>query len=185
MSHALWFVIETLGSLLASAALLRALAWRCGVSPRDPVNRFVMAATDWLVKPLRRALPLSRTQDWASVAAAAVIAAVIAVVWALLFRGLASVPEVVLPLSVYWLLKWAIHLLMGLVLLQALMSWINPRAPIAPTVERLTTPFLAPLQRMIPLVGGVDLSPIALLLLAQLVLALLESLFVWSAASLG
>jgi YggT family protein len=178
MSSALWLLFETVGSLLASACVLRAAMWRFQLSPRNPVSQFVIAATDWLVKPLRRLMPASRTTDWASLAGALLVSLLLAAVWTLLFaKGRAPAFGGVLLLALFWLLKWSIYLLIGLVLLQAVLSWVNPNAPIAPAIDQLTRPFLAPFRKFVPLVGGVDLSPLVLLVLAQVLLSLLESLF--------
>jgi YggT family protein len=179
MLRALWFLLETAGSLLASAFVLRAVAWRLQLPPRNPLMMFVVAVTDWLVKPLRRVLAPSRTTDWASLAAALLVAFALAVVWMLLFTpGRTPAPGGVVLLAVFWLLKWSVYLLIGLVLLQAILSWVNPHAPIAPTVDLLTRPFLAPIRRFVPLIGGVDLSPLVLIVLAQVVVTLLESALV-------
>mgnify|MGYP001306906970 FL=1 len=141
--------------------------------------QFVIAVTDWIVKPLRKVLPTSRANDWASMVAALVVALVLAVVWSMLFsHGRAPVFGGVLLLALFWVLKWSIYLVIGLVLIQALMSWVNPHAPLAPVVDQLTRPFLAPLRRFVPLVGGVDLSPLVLIVLAQVLLTLLETGFV-------
>jgi len=82
---------------------------------------------------------------------------------------------VVVLLAVFWLVKWSLWLLTALVLLLAILSWVNPHAPIAPTIDTLTRPFLAPIRRIVPLIGGVDLSPLVLILLAQLALTVLQS----------
>lgn len=179
MSRALWFLLETLGSLLATACVLRAAAMRFQLPPRNPISQFVIAVTDWLVRPLRRLLPVTRGTDWASLGAALVVALALAMVWAVLYgRGSDPMWGAVIPLALFWLVKWSIYLLMGLVLLHAILSWVNPDAPIAPTLELLTRPFLAPVRRVVPLIGGVDLSPLILLVLAQLVMTLFEQLFV-------
>ena len=82
MSRALWLLIETVGSLFATACILRALAWRGQLSARNPIMQFVIAVTDWIVKPLRKVLPTSRANDWASMVAALVVALVLALlVW--------------------------------------------------------------------------------------------------------
>lgn len=178
MSRALWFLIETLGSLLATACVLRAAAMRFQLPPRNPVSQFVIAITDWLVRPLRRVLPPSRGNDWASLAAALLVALVLGLVWSFMFaRGTDPVYGAIIPLALFWLVKWTIYLVMGLVLLHAVLSWVNPHAPVAPTIEQLTRPFLAPLRRVIPLIGGVDLSPLVLIVIAQVLLTLFESLF--------
>ena len=76
--NALWIVIETVGSLLATACLLRALAHRMRLSPHNPVSQFVTAVTDWLVLPLRKLVAPNRNNDWASVVAALLLAVVTA-----------------------------------------------------------------------------------------------------------
>jgi YggT family protein len=55
---------------------------------------------------------------------------------------------------------------------------VNPHAPVAPAIDQLTRPWLAPIRRLVPLVGGVDLSPLVLIVVAQVALTLLESVFV-------
>jgi YggT family protein len=58
-------------------------------------------------------------------------------------------------------------------LLHVVLSWVNPHAPIAPAVSMLVRPFLAPFQRALPLVGGLDLSPIAVILIVNVMLIVL------------
>lgn len=176
MMNALWLLLETAGSLLATACLLRAVAWWQQLSPRNPIMQFVIAVTDWIVKPLRRLLPGSRRVDWASLLAALVIAVVLALVYSMAMLGRGPMMGGVLFVALFWLCKWAIYLLIGLVLVQAILSWVNPQAPIAPVIDHLTRPFLAPIRRVVPLIGGVDLSPLVLIVGAQALLMVLESL---------
>src|SRR5690606_28483352 len=151
MHQALWLLLETLGSLLATACLLRAYMNRVGLGARNPVGQFVVAVTDWLVRPLRRVLPAGGTVDWASILAGFVVSLVLAVLFVALFGGgRFPAPGAVLMLSVFWLLKWSLWLLTALVLMQAVLSWVNPHAPIAPTIAALTRPFLAPIRRVVP-----------------------------------
>jgi len=83
--------------------------------------------------------------------------------WALL------VPQV-LGLVVHW----ALYMLTVLVFIYVLLSLVNPHAPLAPTFDLLTRPLLAPFRRALPLVGGFDLSPIAFLLVVQILLLVLD-----------
>ncbi len=177
MHQALWFLLETLGSLLATACLLRAYLNRLGLGARNPIGQFVVAITDWIVRPFRRLMPASRSIDWASIVAGVLVAVVLAVLFVVLFGGgRTPAPGTVLLLALYWLIKWSLWLLTALVLAQVVLSWVNPYAPIAPTISALTNPFLAPIQRVVPLIGGVDLSPLVLILLIQVVLTLVQSL---------
>ncbi len=179
MTRTLWFLIETIGSLLVCACVLRAVAARVRLSPHNPIVQFLVAVTEWLVAPLRRLIPASRTVEWPSVAAAVVVAIALALLWSLVFAA-GRVPAVgaVLLLAAFWLLKWSLYLLTAMVVLHAILSWVNPHAPIAPALEQLTRPLLAPFRRVIPPVGGVDLSPLVLIVLAQLLIGVLESAFV-------
>lgn len=180
MSHAFWLLLETLGSLLATACVLRAYMNWLGLGARDPLGQFIIAVTDWIVRPLRAVLPSPRrnvrSADWPSLLAALVLAVVLAVLFVVLM-GAVRAPAfgVVVLLAVFWLVKWSLWLLTALVLLLAILSWVNPHAPIAPTIDALTRPFLAPVRRIVPLIGGVDLSPLVLILLAQLALTVLQS----------
>ncbi len=176
MMSALWLLIETVGSLLATACVLRAVAWSQNLSARNPLMQFVIAITDWIVKPLRRIVPASRRVDWASIAAALILALVLAFFYSVLLLARSPMFGGVFFIALFWLCKWTVYLLIGLLLLQAVLSWVNPHAPIAPVIDALTRPFLAPVRRFIPLIGGVDLSPLVLIVVAQALLMVLESM---------
>jgi uncharacterized protein YggT (Ycf19 family) len=70
------------------------------------------------------------------------------------------------------LIKLSIYLLMGAVIMEALLSWINPHSPIAPLLATISRPFVAPLRRHIPPLGNVDLTPFVLIIICQLMLYL-------------
>ncbi|MGH8719660.1 MAG: YggT family protein, partial [Burkholderiales bacterium] len=53
---------------------------------------------------------------------------------------------------------------------QAILSWVNPYSPIAPVLDAMTRPFLRPIQQRVPMVGNVDLSPLIILVVCQLIL---------------
>lgn len=181
MAQTFWFLLETVASLVAGSFLLRAAAWWTQLPARNPLVQFVIALTDWLVKPMRRVLPASRRTDWSSLAGALFVAVTLAALRALMFGSGARVPVfgAVVLLAVFWLVKWALYLLNTLVIVGALLSWVNPHAPIAPLVDRLTAPFLWPIRRVLPLVGGVDLSPVVLIIATQLLLTMVESMIVY------
>jgi YggT family protein len=179
------FLLETVFFVLMAAALLRAWMNWVRVNLRVQPGSFVMALTDWLVKPLRRTLPKSVTQsrvDWASVVAAALLALAYALLWGLLSgtwgRLMASGFEpmalwVLLLFAFKMLLRVALQTLLILVLGYAILSWVQPGSPAYGLLARLTEPLLSPLRRVIPMIGGVDLSALALLVLLQIGLMLL------------
>jgi YggT family protein len=70
------------------------------------------------------------------------------------------------------LLKYSIYLLIAAVFIQAILSWVNPYSPVAPVLDSLTRPFMLPLRKLVPMVGRVDLSPLVLFLICQIILML-------------
>jgi YggT family protein len=177
MIASLWLIVETIGSLLASACVIRALSWRVHLSPHNPISQFVNAVTDWLVKPLRKLVPSSRNTDWGSLIAALLVAMITAAVYAIMFStGRIPVFGAVVILGLAWLLKWSVYLMIALLIIQAIISWVNPYAPMAPALNQLTAPLLAPIRKIIPLIGGVDLSPLVLILALNVSLELIQSL---------
>jgi YggT family protein len=78
-----------------------------------------------------------------------------------------------LVMALIELLRWVLYLVLWLTLLQVVLSWVNPHAPIAPAVSMLARPFLAPFQRALPLVGGIDLSPLVVIVIVNVMLIVL------------
>lgn len=174
------FLLETLFFVLIGAALLRAWMNRLRINMSAQPGYFVMAITDWLVKPLRRALPKALAQsrvDWASLLAALLLALVYALLWAALSGALLNLTAAMLPALLLFTLKMlvrvALQLAFVVVLVYAIISWLQPGSPMYGLLGRLAEPLLAPLRRIIPAIGGVDLSALVLLLLLQIGLMVL------------
>jgi len=165
-------LIETVAALLGVTLLLRAYMNWLGMPARNPLAQFVLALTDWLVAPLRRVVPAVGRIDSASMVGAYLIAVL---QWVLIFlligAGVADWPWVkVLLISLAQLLRWGLYLVMWLTIIHVVLSWVNPFAPIAPAMAMLVRPFLAPFQRIVPLIGGVDLSPVLLIVVVNVLL---------------
>ncbi|WP_114815377.1 YggT family protein [Paraburkholderia kururiensis] len=173
------FLLNTVFTLFGAALLLRAWLQFVRMPPYNPVSSAVLQVTNWLVLPLRRVIPGTRGIDWASVVAA-LIAALVYVVLMVLIAGvepLGLLPMLLL-VAVLTVVKWALNLLIWLTILMALLSWLNPRSPAMPILYQLTAPFLNPLRRVVPQVGGVDLSPILLFVIVQVLLMVVTRLAV-------
>jgi YggT family protein len=170
-------LIETVAALLGVTLLLRAFMNFIGMPGRNPFAQFVLALTDWLVRPLRRVVPSAGRVDTASLLAAYIIA-LLMLILTLLVIGAASTgwswAQLLLAAAVQ-VLRWSLYMVFFLVLLHVILSWVNPYAPVAPGIALMVRPFLAPFQKIIPLVGGVDLSPIALIVIVQVLLLLVNS----------
>jgi YggT family protein len=160
-------LLEILGSLLVGLILLRAWAAAIGMPARNPLAHFARALTDWIVRPLSRLVPSRGRVEWAALLAAlAVTVLIVAAKRALL--GFPFAPDALLVGSVVQLVNWALTLVIWVTLIYVIISWVNPLAPVAPALSMLLRPMLAPIQRIIPVVAGIDLSPMALLIIVYL-----------------
>lgn len=178
------FLLETLFFVLIGAALLRAWMNYLRINMRAQPGTFVMAVSDWIVKPVRRMLPKVVAQsrvDWASVLAAFVLALLYVLLNVLLISilsgGVQDFSPALLPAlllgALKMLLRVALQVAFVAVLAFAIISWVQPGSAIYGLLGRLTEPLLAPLRRLIPQIGGVDLSALVLLLLLQIGLMVL------------
>ena len=175
LGQALAFLIETVFNLFILTALVRFWMQVLRAPARNPLAQFTMALTDFAVKPLRRVLPGFFRLDLASFAVAWAAEFVLLVILAALREvPLANGPmlSILLLLALVKLLRLTVYIVMGAVFIQALLTWVNPYHPVAPFFEALTRPFLKPFQKAIPPIGGVDITPVLVLIACQLVLML-------------
>ena len=169
------FLLDVATGLLGGACLLRLYMQYQKIGFGNPVGRFVFALTDWLVLPLRRVLPAIRRWDTASLVGAWLLQlAQYGLLYLLAGRGAGA--ELLPVLALFGLLRLAISAVMVLMVVYAIMSWTRADSPISDVIDRLCAPLLRPLRKLIPLVGGIDLSPLALLVLLQVGAIILASL---------
>ena len=175
LSQALIFLIATLGGLFALALLLRFMLQLLRAPARNRLSEFVAALTDFAVRPARRVIPGWWGIDLATLALAW-LTEVIQIWLVLKLKGyeLGSAVGIALvalsALAAIQIAKLALYVVMVAVVMQAVLSWINPYNPLAPLLTSVTRPFLRPFQKFIPLMANVDLSPLAVLLVCQLLL---------------
>jgi YggT family protein len=169
-------VLNTLASLFVLTALVRFWMQVCRAPSRNPIAHFSMALTDWAVKPLRRIVPGLFSLDWSSL----IVAWAFEYVLLLLLKALeigefpdnAVAYSVLLFMSFVELIRLSIYVFIGAIIVQAVLSWVNPYHPVGPFFNAFANPLLKPVRRVIPLIGGVDISPIFVLLVLQIVLML-------------
>jgi YggT family protein len=169
-------LLSTGAALLGGALLLRIyLAW-LRIARGNPLVQFSWALTDWLVKPLRMLLPARTRFDWPCLAAALIVAMAFVPLMQATEIGAATNWAMLVPMALSLIAHWALYMLLVLVTIYALLSLINPHAPLAPTFDLLTRPLLAPLRRFIPPVGGWDLTPMAFFIIVSILLTILDSI---------
>ena len=176
VTQAIAFVLDALASLFILAALVRFWMQAFRAPSRNPIAHFTMALTDWAVKPLRRVIPGIAKLDWSSLVVAWAFEFLLQFLLLLLVGGSPlenpAVLSVLLFMSFVKLIRLSIYVFMGALIIGAVLSWVNPYHPVAPFFNALTNPFLKPVKRVIPPIGGVDISPVFVLIFFQLLLML-------------
>lgn len=171
MGEALVFLLDMLLQPYAAILLFRFHAAWMRVPMRNPIGEFVMAITDFLVLPLRKRLPAIAGLDSATL--------LLALLAELLYLGFLFAVQGgpthgfplpgLIALAAVKLLKISVYLLMAAVFVQAILSWINPHTQAGPLLAAVTYRFLQPIRNVVPLLGGIDLSPLLLFVVCQLI----------------
>lgn len=165
------FLVSTLFSLYIGAVLVRFLLAWVKADFYNPFSQFLVKVTQPVLVPLRRFIPAIGKIDTASL----VLAFALKLVAVLLLAGLMGIslsPPTVLVLVVVELIRTLIWIFMVALIIQAIMSWMGNTYgnPMASLLGSLTDPLLRPLRRFVPTIGMVDLSPLAAILLLQVLL---------------
>jgi YggT family protein len=174
--QALTFVLDALITLIVIAFLLRVLFPLVRADFRNPIGQAVLRVTDPLVLPLRRVLPPAKRVDSAALVALLIVQlAGTALLMAVAGASLSS-PLAVVALAARDLARTVLQFYFFAVLLHVVLSWVAPgaRSPAAVLLDRLCEPLLRPLRRAIPPLGGLDFSPIFVLIVLQALQILLR-----------
>jgi YggT family protein len=163
------FLIDTVVTFIVFLLLARFLLQRLRVPFRNPVGEFLVATTNWIVLPARRVVPGIAGTDWATLLLAWILQAVGIWLQAAVVGAQPS-PAAILAVAFVDLVRFSVYILVFAVIVQAVLSWVNPYAPLAPVFDAIARPFLRPLRRFIPPVGSVDLTPLVLLVILQVLL---------------
>lgn len=171
------FLVDTLFSLYLMVVILRLWLQMVQADFYNPLSQFIVKATHPIVGPLRRVIPSIGRFDTATFVLAVVVCALKIVTLALMFDGNLN-PLGVLILSVIGVVKETLSLLFWVLLLRAILSWVSQgRSPIDYVLYQLTEPFLAPIRKVLPPLGGLDLSVLVAIIALQFLQLLLQDLF--------
>jgi len=169
------FLVGVVASFFVYALLARFLFQWLRVPFRNVLGEFIIAVTNWMVAPARRVIPSLGGLDLASLLLALLVQA--ASLFALFTIGgwdFDSAPgaaaAVLAGLALIDLVQYAVYILIFALLVQAVLSWVNPYSAVAPVFDAMTRTFLRPIRRFVPPLGGVDLSPLVLIVLLQVLL---------------
>jgi len=177
LAQALYFIVETLLGLLSLALLLRFYLQLTAAPFHNPISQAVVAVTNFIVRPTRRIVPSIAGLDLSTLLLAylAQFLLRLAGLWLdgyPIAVAAGTIYTALLGLAVVSLLRMSVYIFLYAIIIQAVLSWINPYNPATQVLDSLARPFLNPIRRWIKPVGGLDLSPLVVFIAAQLVLML-------------
>lgn len=168
------FLVEVAVTLVGAACLVRVAMrwWRIPLG--NPVGRLVQALCDWLVLPLQRVVPPAGRLDLAGLLGAWLLKLA---QYALLIALLGLPRWAALPvLALLGVAKLAVSVATAIIIIAAVLSWMQNRTLPSDVLDRLADPILAPVRRVLPHIGGIDLSPVLAVVILQAIAIVLGSL---------
>ncbi|AFJ55071.1 MAG: hypothetical protein A2W79_12695 [Pseudomonadales bacterium RIFCSPLOWO2_12_60_38] len=163
------FIIQTLGSLYLLIVLMRFILQLVRANFYNPLCQFVVKATQPLLKPLRRVIPSLFGLDMSSLVLALLLQILLFVV-ILMLNGYQAFTVLLLPWGLIGIFSLFLKIIFWSMIISVILSWVAPgsRSPGAELVAQITEPVLAPFRRLIPNLGGLDISPIFAFIVIQL-----------------
>ncbi len=158
------FLVQVVFGLYATLVLLRFLLQWVRADFYNPLSQFIVKATKPTLNPLRRIIPSVSGLDIASLVLAWLVITLeqLAI---LAIGGLGFQPTAASLLAIPELLSLTINIFLFAILIGVIISWINPGSynPVIGLIHSLTEPLLAPVRRRMPDMGGLDLSPMVVM----------------------
>ncbi len=169
------FLIDTIIGLFSLALLLRFYFQLLRIPYYNQLSKFLIAITDFIVRPARRIIP-----GWAGMDLSTLILAWLAqcIIVASIFMlqdynfgaNIVGSAGVMGLLALVEVVKMTLYIVLVMIIVQAVLSWVNPNSPLAPLLDIFTRPFLGFFRKRIPPIANVDLSPLFVLIFIQLLL---------------
>ncbi|MCL1126540.1 YggT family protein [Shewanella surugensis] len=167
--NAIGFLVNTLFDLYLMVVLLRVWLQAARADFYNPFSQFIVKATQPIIGPMRRVIPSVGRLDTASIILALVVVALKYTVLSLMVGAALNIPSILL-ISVVSVVKEAGVLLFWMLILRAILSWVSQgKNPIEMVMVQLTEPLLSPIRRIIPPMGGLDLSLLVLMVILNFV----------------
>jgi YggT family protein len=166
LNEPLVFLIEVIFGLYITVVMLRFFFQLLHVDFYNPVSQAIVKITNPPLRLLRRVIPSIGKIDTSSVILMLVLQ-YISFILIMLIVGAKFLPVMLLYLSLVELLNHAFNLFIFAIIILAVLSWVSSpyhQNPIAPLLEQLTRPVMRPARRLIPATGGIDLSPMVVLI---------------------
>lgn len=171
---AIRFIINSLLSLVFFAFLLRVILQLARADFRNAIAQAVVRVTNPLVLPLRRVIPPIGKIDLASIVALLVVELIVISVQLWLFTGTLPTGRTLLVAAALDLARSIIWFYIVALFIYVVLSWIAPGtySPAGALLDRICEPLVAPVRRIVPPIGGLDLSVLFVMILLGALLRL-------------
>ena len=157
------YVIQTLGSLYLLIVLLRFILQMVRADFYNPMSQFIVRATQPLLRPLRKVIPGFGGVDLASLVLAILVQMLLMVITLILMGyGVGGFVLQVLIWAIIGVTSLFLKVFFFALIISVILSWVAPGThnPAAELVNQICEPLLSPIRRILPNLGGLDLSPI-------------------------
>ncbi|WP_313514637.1 YggT family protein [Pseudomonas sp.] len=157
------YVIQTLGSLYLLIVLLRFILQMVRADFYNPMSQFIVRATQPLLRPLRKVIPGFGGVDLASLVLAILVQMLLMVITLVLMGyGVGGFLLQVLIWAIIGVTSLFMKVFFFALIISVILSWVAPGThnPAAELVNQICEPLLSPIRRILPNLGGLDLSPI-------------------------
>ncbi|HEY8354379.1 MAG TPA: YggT family protein [Methylophilaceae bacterium] len=177
ITTALQFLLHTILGLFTIALLLRFYLQLTNAPFHNPVSQTVIALTNFVVRPARRFVPGWRGLDLSTLLLSCLSQFLLHLGLLLtrdfpLFVAGYTAWFALLGLALAGVIKYSIYIFLYAVILQAILSWFHQQTLIGPVLQALTRPVMRPVQSIMPRLNGVDLTPLVIFIIAELILIL-------------
>jgi YggT family protein len=177
------YILQTLGSLYLLIVLLRFILQLVRANFYNPLCQFIVRATQPLLKPLRKIIPGFGGLDIASLVLAIVLQFILIALTLLLTYGIFANPVQMLIWSLIGITALFLKVFFFALIVSVILSWVaqGSHNPGVELVNQICEPVLAPIRRILPAMGGLDLSPIFAFLALKLIdMLVIQNLMVMS-----
>lgn len=167
LNNASLFLISTLFDLYLTVLVVRLiLAW-VKADYFNPVTRLIVQITNPVVIPLRKYIPTYSDVECSTLVLILVLEMIKYIIISLFFTGIPSI-SVLIIFSIRNAISLLLKTFFYAILINVILSWVQPGySPLGQVTSQLSDPIMRPLRRVIPPVGGFDITPIPALLILQ------------------
>ncbi len=180
------FLVSTVIGLYILAIMLRFLLQAVGANFYNPLSQMLVKITHPVLGPVRRVIPSLGRYDTASIAVMLVLQ-FLALWLAFRIQGQGVPVGPLAVISVWELVNLLLNVFLFAIIIRVVVSWINPASyhPALELIDNITRPVMAPVQRLLPNTGGLDFSPMIVLVGIWFLKMLLRPIFMDLARTMG